>query len=281
MLVRAVNSALAQTFTDFELIIVDDGSTDDTPQVVGSLRDPRIRSLRHALSRGPAAARNTGISNARGEYIAFLDDDDEYLPTNIERQAQALDSAGPDVGLAYVWCSILDPTGEVIGARCPTAEGDVFDKALEIRLILGIGSSSMIRASVINDIGCFDEALLRREDLDFLCKLARSYKLVVIPEILVKLYKGHPQLSAPSRNTSVHLRDHILMHIAKFSDELKTRRHVRSALWRRLAVAEFIISNYGGGLRAGVVAFLTDPTTAYLAAKWLGRTAFGKIFKRK
>ena len=121
------------------------------------------------------------------------------MTTLIERQAQALGSAGPDVGLVYVWWSHVGPTGEVIGARCPTAEGDVFDKALEIRLILGIGSSSMIRASVIEDIGCFDESLSLCEDLDFLCRLARKYKIHLVPEVLVKLHKGHPQLSAPSR----------------------------------------------------------------------------------
>ena len=156
LLLRAIKSVLAQSFTDFELLIVDDGSSDDTPTVVAGLSDPRIRSFRHSRSRGSAASRNTGIANAVGEYLAFLDDDDEFLPTKLEEQVQALEEASGDVGMVYVWSDYVGPTGETLGSRCRTAEGDVFTDVLMLRLTVGVGSTVMIRASALDLIGHFD-----------------------------------------------------------------------------------------------------------------------------
>ncbi len=81
---RAIQSVLNQTYHDFEIIIVDDGSIDNTEDVVKSLNDPSIRYTRHDQNRGGSAARNTGIKMARGEYVAFQDSDDEYLPEKVE-----------------------------------------------------------------------------------------------------------------------------------------------------------------------------------------------------
>ncbi len=270
MLPRAVNSVLAQTFSNLELLIVDDCSADNTPEVVAGFVDPRIRSYRHNRNRGLAAARNTGIANAQGQYIAFLDDDDEYLPTKLEKQVQALDTASPDVGLAYSWCSVFGPSGDVLSEHRSTQEGYVFDEALSLNLSLDIGTSSMIRASVIKDIGCFDEALLRCEDLDFLCRLSRQFKILSVPEVLVKLHQGHPQMTTPSRSNLFLKRDYIKSHIAKFRVEIGKRRRVRSFLWGRLALAELGTGNHLGAYRALSVAFFATPVTiSRKVAKWL------------
>ena len=281
MLVRAVDSVLAQTFKDFELLIVDDGSTDETPQVVDGFVDHRIRSFRHCRNRGPAAARNTGIANARGEYVAFLDDDDEFLPRKIEEQVRALDAAGPEVGMVYVWCFRVSPTGEIVGTRCREFEGDVHDLALMLRLVLSIGSSSMIPTPVFGAVGCFNERLQICEDLDFLCRLSERFEIKVIPQYLARLHTGHTRLSVVTRKSSTARRDYTLWHISEYADALSDRGRVRSLLWRRLAATELEISNYRGALRAVTFAFFADPKTAYTAAKWLVGMCFGRLRRRR
>ena len=102
LLPRAVNSVLAQTYTDYEIIIIDDCSSDDTQEVIRAFTDPRIRVIRHGTNRGAAAARNTGIDQARGKYIAFLDDDDECTPNRLADQVSVLDS-NLSIGMVYGW----------------------------------------------------------------------------------------------------------------------------------------------------------------------------------
>src|SRR5215468_5764628 len=88
---RAINSVLVQTCQDFEIIVVDDASTDDTAAAVASIRDSRVRSIRHDRNRGGSAARNTGIEAAGAPLVAFLDSDDEWLPSKLERQLAVFD----------------------------------------------------------------------------------------------------------------------------------------------------------------------------------------------
>ena len=113
LLPRAVNSVLDQTYSDFELIIVDDCSLDDTQEVIRTFTDPRIRIIQHGANRGAAATRNTGIAHARGEYITFLDDDDECTPNRLADQVSVLDT-NTDVGMVYGW---IEEINDATGAR--------------------------------------------------------------------------------------------------------------------------------------------------------------------
>ncbi|HYD10055.1 MAG TPA: glycosyltransferase family 2 protein, partial [Acidimicrobiales bacterium] len=122
LVVRAVRSATSQTVDDIEVLVVDDGSSDDTPAVLAELAadDRRLRVLRHEEARGAPAARNTGIDHATGAYLALLDDDDEWLPTKLERQlAQFVD----DPSLALVGChhALVADDGATVAYRGPTA----------------------------------------------------------------------------------------------------------------------------------------------------------------
>ena len=99
LLPRAVNSVLAQTYSDYEIIVVDDCSPDNTQDVIAAFSDPRIRSFRHVTNRRQSAAINTGIANARGEYIAFLDDDDEFTPTSLADRLAVFASSPTEVAL--------------------------------------------------------------------------------------------------------------------------------------------------------------------------------------
>ena len=101
MIARSIESVLSQTFQDFEIIVVDDGSTDNTEEVVNSFNDERIRYVRHEQNKGEAAARNTGIKLARGDYIASQDSDDEWLPEKLARQIEVFENSPPEVGVVY------------------------------------------------------------------------------------------------------------------------------------------------------------------------------------
>src|SRR5262245_61054408 len=100
LLPRAVQSAIAQTYQNFELIIVDDGSTDDTPTIIRTFTDPRIVGVRRSHA-GAAAAENAGLARARGQFIGFLDDDDEWLSGKLAAQMLAFTQAGPETGIVY------------------------------------------------------------------------------------------------------------------------------------------------------------------------------------
>ena len=110
---RAIQSVLAQTYQDFEVIVVDDGSTDNTEEVVLNFGSEKMRYIRHGTNRGVAAARNTGIRNARGEYIAFQDSDDEWYPNRLESISEIMEDR-KDIDFIFSYGKFLK-NGEIIG----------------------------------------------------------------------------------------------------------------------------------------------------------------------
>jgi glycosyltransferase involved in cell wall biosynthesis len=122
----AIGSVLSQVFGELRLIIVDDGSSDDTPSVVRSFDDNRIKYIRHETTKGEAGARNTGIMNSDAKYVAFLDDDDEWLPEKLRVQVDFLEVSPTKVGAIYTgYIAIKKANGEIIGRRIPKIRGDI------------------------------------------------------------------------------------------------------------------------------------------------------------
>ena len=197
MLYRAVDSVLNQSFANLEVIVVDDGSTDDTQRRIETYADPRIRYFKHDESKGASAARNTGIRQARGKYIAFLDDDDEWLPTKLEKQIPVLQQAPKQVGLVYCWMDYYED-GKLIYQHHPMLRGYVFDQVLD-RQRLGGCPTLLVRREVVEDVGGFDESLLRGNDGDFIRRVCLDYEVELIPEVLVRVHIGHQHERITSR----------------------------------------------------------------------------------
>ena len=180
---RAICSVLNQTFQDFEIIVVDDGSTDNTEEVVKSFNDPRIRYIRHEQNRGGSAARNTGIRAARGEYIAFLDSDDEWLPEKLDTQLKTM-STLPEHFVGVCCGYYRARQSKIVSVSRPMLYGKLFDKLLKSPFLNG-GSCLIVRKNALVAIGGFDEQLARHQDWDLLLRLALMYEIGIIDTPLV------------------------------------------------------------------------------------------------
>lgn len=186
---ETLKSVLKQTFTDFEVLIINDGSTDHIISWTSEINDFRVKLISQENS-GVSEARNTGIRNAQGNYIAFLDADDLWDSTKLEKQVQCLESK-PEVGLVYTWTLWIDQNGKSMGnVTAAHLEGNVGEKLL-LGDVVGNGSSAMVRKDCFDTVGLFDPEQSGTEDCDMWSRIAMFYPLAVIKEILV-YYRQHP-----------------------------------------------------------------------------------------
>lgn len=284
LLPRAVRSVLAQNYDDYELIVVDDCSTDGTPKVMQTLTDSRVRAVRHSNNAGASAARNTGIRLARGEYVAFLDDDDEWDGRKLSRQVQVLDAADPRVGLVYTWYDYVDSPGGVrrSGGRS-VAVGDISEHMLGWELPAPT-SAYMVRSTAVRQIGGFDEALVVGEDRDFLARISERWHVAVVPEVLMLMHGGHArseQWSGASESKAAY----IASHVGRYERELRERPAVYARILRVLAIAEMRRGHMGAAARAYTKALAVDTRDTLRATfgnvGFIGGLLLGRIRRRR
>jgi glycosyltransferase involved in cell wall biosynthesis len=194
---------LGQTYQDFELIIVDDGSTDNTERLVKSFNSEKIGYIRQRENKGPGAARNTGIQQATGDYIAFQDSDDEWVPQKLEKQIRALETAPPEVGIVYTgWYEVINNKKEYFPpAGVKPKDGDLFSSLLR-RNIVGT-PMALVKRGCFEKAGMFDEALSPIEDWELFLRMSRHYQFKYIDEPLAIQYK---QADSISKNQSTRIK---------------------------------------------------------------------------
>lgn len=186
---RTIDSVLSQTFQDYEILIVNDGSEDDIENWVKTIDDNRVRLISQA-NQGQSAARNVGICQSKGDYIAFLDSDDLWHPQKLEKQVDILDK-NPEVGLVYTWVARLNTEDEILKIVWRfSEEGNVWEKLIHGNTI-ACGSVPMVRRSCIKKVGLFSKFPFGCEDWDFWLRIAAEYPFRVIKEVLV-YYRSNP-----------------------------------------------------------------------------------------
>lgn len=233
---KAIKSVLNQTFSDFELIVVDDASTDQTKDVVGDFNDERIQYLRHAQNAGVCAARNTGLAVAQGRYVAFLDSDDEWLPEKLEQQIHQFEMAPQQVGVVYTWLQIIDEQEEVCKLRQPSLSGQLQQDLLYSNFI-GTPSTLMVKNELIRQTDGFDTRLRCCEDWDMWLQLAKLCEFSLIQVPLVQ-YREHDEEGRGSTNSSAIVEGYLIF----------LKKHHRNLLATVKQVGSFTMTQKAGYL---------------------------------
>lgn len=187
LLERAIKSVLAQTYHNYEIIVIDDGSTDNTQQVIHRYRH-KLRYFSQ-LHRGVSAARNLGLEKSTGTWVAFLDSDDYWLPTKLERQMQFLRQQ-PHLMIAQTeeqWIRHGVPVNPM--KKHQKYGGWIFEKCLPLCIISP--SAVIVHQKIFNDVGVFDESFPVCEDYDLWLRVALKYEIGLLPEKLIVKTGGH------------------------------------------------------------------------------------------
>ncbi len=243
LLREALQSLIRQDFTDFEAIIVDDGSTDDTEEIVKSFADVRFRYV-HQENRGRSAARNRALHMVRGEYVAFLDSDDLFSEHKLSRHLQCLD-AEPEYGMSYTSACVINDDGEEQFSpfaeleNAPyyraTESGWLYDSIAYYLPITILLPTVMIRSSLVVKICGFDEQMNRFEDTDFLRRIARQTMILAVDEPLttIRTHVGN-RMEHPER---------VYESIRYYTEKLKSEVGADNTTWRQGSARLFL--HYG------------------------------------
>jgi glycosyltransferase involved in cell wall biosynthesis len=221
---ETLESVFTQTFEDYEVIIINDGSTDHIESWIAQLNHPKLKLITQE-NQGLSGARNTGILSAQGEYVALLDADDLWRPTKLEKQVKLLDEF-PDAGLAYTWMALIDEKGKLTG-RIFNAEdeGKIWEKLIESNVV-GCGSVPLIRRSCFDKVGFFDRNLRSFvEDWDLWLRMAPYFDFKVVKEPLV-YYRQLP--SSASRNWEAMAISYQIVLDKNFKDIPKEKQYLKN-----------------------------------------------------
>jgi glycosyltransferase involved in cell wall biosynthesis len=186
---KAVQSVLNQSYFDWELLIVDDCSTDSTINEIQKYRDSRIRLFRNSINSGPAVSRNWGIKVSKGEVICFLDSDDSYYPDFLTRSKELLDASRDNIGFTWTGLEVKYRDSVKIEVWEPEINESPYYTFLHT-LRIGTNSGLSIRRRVFEECGLFNENLTAAEDTEFLLRIVRKFNFKVLKEPLIFIDKS-------------------------------------------------------------------------------------------
>lgn len=219
LLERALQSVVNQTYSNFEVIVVDDSSSDNTQLVVTSFHDKRIRYIRHEKNMGAVAARNTGIAAAKADYIAFQDSDDEWMAKKLEKQMARFAHAPENLGVVFTSYWLFEDGKKLYSppeSMIKQSEGDMHNALLEGNFVNA--PTSVVRKVCFKKAGCF-ENLPRLQEWGLWLRISKYYHFRHINEPLVNAYRQSDSIST-DMNAFVAARKYIL---GKYFDEISKK----------------------------------------------------------
>jgi glycosyltransferase involved in cell wall biosynthesis len=233
---ETIESVFEQTYKDFEIIIVDDGSTDDTRQLI----EPYLSRIKYIYQEnaGVSAARNTGIIASESEYVAFLDSDDLWLTNKLKLQMEFLDS-NPQLGMVYADACMFSNDQIIYSSFLKlkkfTSYGYIFGNLIKEDFI--ITSTVLVRREVFKDVGTFDESLSVAEDYDMWLRIARKYQIGLINECLVKYRKHNTNISSLKSITYPDMEIRVLKkhEVSEYPDQ----DYIKQCIKKRMAELYF------------------------------------------
>lgn len=239
LLPRAIQSVLNQTYKNFELIIIDDHSNDNTDKVVKEFKDNRVRYIRHKENKGAAAARNTGIRLAKGKYIAFQDSDDEWLPKKLERQIIIFENLSPKYGVVYsgYWRISKEQKTYLPSIDINKKEGNIHKSLLNTSFVPMV--TVICRKGYFKKAGLFDEKLPRLQDWELCLRISKRYKFKFIDEPLVVVY--HQSTNSISNNIDALIEAYELI-LEKHKKDYKKNKLI---LGKRLTILADVYARTG------------------------------------
>lgn len=256
---RTLASLAAQSFADFEVIVVDDGSTESIASVVKNFTFPALNLIRHSQNRGAAAARNTGIQNSRGHWVAFLDSDDTWEKDKLALQVAHLQNHGEGSRAASTGFH-LHRDGRTFAVSLTMPPGR-FRNEILFGCTICPGSTLMVERAIFDDVGPFDENLRRLEDWDWLLRFAERYDITFLPTPLAHIYLSN---SAPK---GIRGTDPVYQAIdaiaAKHLPRLKSRGSLAITQFRSTLYTERAARAYRNGQALSAVGYALTSLVIY------------------
>ncbi len=287
LLKRAVNSVKRQTYSDYEHIIVDDANDPDTKRIFDEVSDGKIIFHQHSIQKGAAGAYNTGIRSAKGKYILFLDDDDEYLPDFLEKMYFHFSRCDSKVG--FLW------TGIIMIRDTDSRETELYKKIWPSRFLskeaglveattIGNGYGLCVRKECVDMIGLYDETFVMGQDADFLIRLATRYDFGTIPEALVKIHQ-HNASQLTGKENNLHRLDIREKILEKHIDFLNKYSKLYNAHYKFVADLSYGLGQKSRGRKTMLSVINHEPFNFRNMIDFLLYEIFGKsastIFRSK
>lgn len=274
---KTVDSVMAQTHKNFQLYIVDDGSTDNTAAYAKSLGDKRVHFIKKANG-GQATARNLGVQQSDSPFVAFLDADDIWYPEKLEKQLAVM-KAHPKVGMVYGHHYIIDEDDIITGNLRHSERGDLFDTLCKGNIIAGSASMVLVRREIINQVGPFHEDFLIGEDWDMWLRIAKVCDIDLVPEIIAALRTRGDGMQQNHKKMA----DGLVHNYFAMKQTLGLNRRQQAALAGyslfHAAVGYMAAGDRGKARQTLFKLFREDPGTIKNLQNWKLHTAFG-IFSK-